>query len=595
MGPISHISSNNVAQSLLRLADAKACLEHDHCLTLSPEQWSYVLQPNLIPVFVRNGELFVLSEDLRDLMPLLKYISTKILVQADLFSGVPQDALVSPFVRIDFASDRSQLPPVFYAGCRNLMRIRNTEAVSDLLTEEITRPYFGLSRATTNSKVVLEAVDRQILRSRSVESSRASQFANSAYYMGSKKVLSSFIAEAISEVTDNDTPVVDLMCGSGAASSAFSQLWRTYASDAQSFCRTLAVVQGSGYDSTRAQSVLRLIDDHARQHISLLGPKIEDLLTFEDRMFHSDFGIETVDRYREFCNMVPIYPDAREIAGWNPAREAQMRKKDARILPYCLATTYFPNVYFGLRQCMEIDSIRYAIDQLGHDLDRTWALGALITTMSSVGLTYAGHFAQPVLRSPADVNLSNISRILERRAASVLHEFSIRFLSLADESVRTRHQVRPIPGPWRSALQEIRQLETGPVTVYLDAPYKREEYSRYYHVLETVANYTYPSSVGVARIPDKGSGERFKSEFFTRSGSGMVKAFAEVIGTVLANGWTCAWSYADSGAIAAIDAVEAVTKTNQCKVFSFATPFIHKAQGGTHQKRVTEYVIVFRP
>jgi hypothetical protein len=75
----------------------------------------------------------------------------------------------------------------------------------------------------------------------------------------------------------------------------------------------------------------------------------------------------------------------------------------------------------------------------------------------------------------------------------------------------------------------------------------------------------------------------------------MVKAFAEVIGAVLANGWTCVWSYADSGAIAAIDAVEAVTKTNQCTVFSFATPFVHKAQGGTHQKRVTEYVIVFRP
>ena len=86
--------------------------------------------------------------------------------------------------------------------------------------------------------------------------------------MGSKKVLSSFIAEAVSEVTDNDATIVDLMCGSGAASSAFSQLWRTYASDAQSFCRTLAVIQGSGYDSTRAQSVLRLINDHARSRYS---------------------------------------------------------------------------------------------------------------------------------------------------------------------------------------------------------------------------------------------------------------------------------------------------------------------------------------
>jgi adenine-specific DNA-methyltransferase len=563
MDLISHISNNSVAQSVLSLADAKSFLQEDCGIALSPEQWNYILQPYLIPVFARDGQAFLLSEDLRELIPLLRYISTKRIVQADLFSGVPQDVLVAPCVRVDVGSDRSQLPPVFYAGCRNLMRIGCTASTTELLAQEVTQPYFGLSRVTTDRGIVLEAVDRQILRSRQLDSSRASQFANSAYYMGSKKVLAPFIVEAISESTDPDSTVVDLMCGSGAASGAFSQFWQTYASDAQTFCRALAVIQGAGYNSARAQAVLHQINDHARRNIDLLGPEIEQLLNCEDRIFHSDFGLETVDQYRHFCSMVPIYPDTQVAAGWNPTHEVQKRRNDARTLPYCLATAYFPNVYFGLRQCMEIDSIRYAIDQLEDELDKTWALGALITTMSTLGLTYAGHFAQPVLRSPADVTPSNVARILERRAASVLHEFSIRLLSLADESQRTRHPVRTVAGPWRNALQEVQTLVTGPVTVYVDAPYKRDEYSRYYHVLETVTNYMYPSSVGAARIPEKTSGERFKSEFFTRNRSSMVTAFVDVVKAALSNGWSCAWSYADTGAIAVVDAIDAVTKTYQ--------------------------------
>jgi hypothetical protein len=248
----------------------------------------------------------------------------------------------------------------------------------------------------------------------------------------------------------------------------------------------------------------------------------------------------------------------------------------------------------GVRQAVEIDSLRYAIDQAVEEVDRSWALGALITTISSVALTYAGHFAQPVIARADDITERKLPRIVERRAISVLHEFAIRLLSLAEESERTTYPVRIVPGPWRNALDSIPRELQGQLTVYLDAPYTRDEYSRYYHVLETVAQYRYPSSIGPARIPSKSLGDRFRSEFFTRTTDLLGKIYADIIVEVLDRGWKCAWSYSDGGAVTPASVICDVTQRRAVRIQSFSTPYVYKAQGGKRPKMVTEYLVIFQ-
>ena len=312
----------------------------------------------------------------------------------------------------------------------------------------------------------------------------------------------------------------------------------------------------------------------------------------EDQLFHGNLDEGAVQRYREFIERWPTYPGGRSTASWNPAAEVAKRQREARVRPYCLFAAYYANVYFGLRQTVEIDGLRYAIQGLPRREDRAWALGALIASVSALGNTFGGHFAQPVRR---EVNLKSMGSLVEQRAASITHEFCARYLSLASESEATTHPVRTVQGPWQGALDSVQQIITAgqEITVYVDAPYTREEYSRYYHPLETLVSYQYPDSVGIGRVPSKTRGRRFQSEFFTRNSDRLIKALSSVISSVLERGWTCAWSYSDHGDVSIPLVVQEVQRRTSCTVRSYAAPYRHNALGARRAKLVTEHLVIY--
>jgi hypothetical protein len=587
------MSSRSLITPVVTLEDAGAWL-NTHGIKLTTEQWGYILQPWQVPAYCRNGQCAFFLDDLRTIRHVIDYVCKHPPApEGSLFGGISHHSVVAPTFTIDIGSDPAQVPPTFYAGCNNLLRTAPTPSLFE--GDDCTESYFGLTRITTPDLSIIRAVAEQLKRAEVLRSSSAGQFANSAYYMGSKRALAPFLVEAISSVASSNTHIVDLMCGSGSAAGAFSHFWPTFASDAQHFCRALAVVQGGGFTRRRADHLLNFVIDRARHNIELLTHFVGDLVEAEDSILHDQFDDNTLSRYRDFTRRVPLYPSDATSEFWAPSVEVAARKRMPSKQPYLLCTAYFANIYFGIRQCVEIDSLRYAIDQIADDYDRAWALGALVITMSAVGLSYAGHFAQPLLRSAEDITSASLCRVLELRAVSVLHEFTIRLLSLAEESERTQFTVQPLPGPWRAALAAVATHELTDVVVYVDAPYKRDEYSRYYHVLETIANYSYPSSVGPARIPEKRSGERFKSEFATRSNKAMKEAHVKVLSQVLKNGWRAVWSYSDAGAVNPLEVAEDVCNLHRCSVRSFATPYFYKGQGGRQQKSVTEYALIFSP
>ncbi len=549
---------------------------------------------SLLPVFRQpgNGGL-VLRTDLDDSRDAIRHLTEA--VPRDLFGNQPCSVMIGPTTRVDFAFGQAAPDPVYYAGLRNVLRLIRGGVTHD--TPRTDLDYFGGASIRTSSAAVVHEVRQQLARAAAVETSHAGQFAHSAYYMGSKRALSAFIVEAIGSTFSDDGIVVDLMCGSGAASGAFSRLWRTIASDAQEFCRVLATVQGGGYRRTDAEAILDNVLQLARQHARTLQRPLADALTVEEAIFHGDLDRDTLLRYRGFLDRWPTYPGGRPTSGWDPVVEVQRRQRDARSRPYCLFTAYYANVYFGLRQAVEIDGLRYAIDQLDDTQDRIWAMGALIASVSALGTTFGGHFAQPPIRRPDNLNMRNLGRLIEGRAASITHEFCARYLSLASESEGATYPVETVSGPWEVALDAIQEIVCSrqEVTVYVDAPYTREEYSRYYHLLETLVKYQYPDSVGIGRVPSKQRGGRFRSEFFTRSSDRLVDALCSVIVSILRRGWTCAWSYCDGGGAGIPRVIEEVSRRSPCDVRSYAAPYQHKALGARSAKAVTEYLVVVRP
>lgn len=556
----------------------------------------------LLPVFSSGLESGVLLDDLMSLRSVLLHSDFHLPTIAGdgvFWRDIPLVLKLSPITEIDLIGRLSDIEPTFFSAVRNLSSA--STSAEDLRGEVIDQralSYFPPTLLKTSSRKILGLAERQLARVEHVNSVDTSHFANSAYYMGSKRGLRGYLVEGISSVLPDSGVVIDLMCGSGAASSAFSRLWRTYASDLQTFCQNLAVVQGGGFSVAAAQELLDKVLPFARQNAAALQNLLSEPLAAEDELFHSDVNQDLLEEYQSFVARFPTYPAGGNWNDWCPVSEVEKRKEDPRHFPYCLFSCYFANTYFGLRQSVEIDSLRAGIEQLDGELTRRWALGALVAAMSALGTTYGGHFAQPKFKEPGNYTLDNLSSVLELRSYSIMHEFTVRLIKLSEASEKSAHPINIVNGPWKKALTSLDEIlkDSGiPVLVYLDAPYKRDEYSRYYHVLETVVRYSYPSSTGIGRVPEKGTDDRPASEFFTRVNTRMNSSFVEVIGAILDRGWTCAWSYSDNGDAQIVQVIAELRSRSNFTARSYAAPYEHKSQGGVKKKLVTEYLILLTP
>jgi adenine-specific DNA-methyltransferase len=271
-------------------------------------------------------------------------------------------------------------------------------------------------------------------------------------------------------------------------------------------------------------------------------------------------------------------------------------KQDGNALPNILFSAYYANLFFGVRQAAEIDCLKKAIDAIQSQDQREWALGALVCATSSCAYNYGGHFAQPKLdpHSPAKF-AAQFSEMNAARAMSVFHEFHVRLTSLASESESTRYPVELVEGPWENALDQVEiTLAEKPVCVYIDPPYTRDEYSRYYHVLETLIHYHYPEVSGKASIPKRGDLSRFASAFLSANPTLASRTIQSVITSCLARGWSCLWSYSDSGLVNVASVLQDLAPLAG-SIELYTSSHTYKGQGGREQKNVVEIACLITP
>jgi adenine-specific DNA-methyltransferase len=443
-------------------------------------------------------------------------------------------------------------------------------------------------RAYTLDVSVAERAVRSRQRHQQLAASRAGLFARSANYMGSKTALAGQLLDIIDTVEPNEATLVDLMCGSGAMAGAFSRHYRTVASDAQSFCRLLGLVQGGGMTRGHAASIAERVMQGARKRYESLPDEQLKRIEEEHLLLNSELSSSAQDSIiAGFQNRVSVWE--QEDLGSEEAVTNAWRC--GRLLSHL-----YSGLYFGDRQAAELDCLRQAIDDLSEERDRRWALGALVCAASTCAHTYGGHFAQPKLDITADgVRRGDLAEALKQRSLSVAHEFFVRLTSLAEESEHVKYPVEVIAGPWEAALRELARSRRGtPVCVYVDPPYTRDEYSRYYHVLEAIVRYQPQSVSGKGRLPRRGSPGRFASPFSGRRPELIEREIAKVLQACLTEGWTCLWSYSNTGT-ASIRGTLGHLEGVASSIDIFKMPHVYKAQGKRNAKQVLEYAIHLRP
>jgi len=402
---------------------------------------------------------------------------------------------------------------------------------------------------------------------------------------GSKARLSRFLIAAIRQELPPDAHVCDLMSGTGVISRQLATYYYTHANDASPFAAALSRSQVVGIDAQRTEELVALLavpfHENLTQIMTILGPALQR----EEEYLHGGLSAERLEEYREFAMGC-----TRFVPGWNPEHQSRVwdssldtpirrglssivlrGRAGENVTPAVLATAYWGNCYFGLRQAAEVDSLCLAIQRVCSGSERDLLSAVLLAAADACAS--GPHYAQP----PSLRAREAVASVLERRARSVFAEFQQRLWFASRRRFVDPSHLYITNLPWDAGLAEFVAMTNGAHMrgIYVDPPYSRLQYSRFYHVFDTLLRYDYPQCVGKGRTSEVQ--KRFSSPFDSREGSAS-EEFRRLFEAIAQTGATVFASYAAGQTVPLLRLLDIARAANR-SVSVHACPVRHHSQG----------------
>jgi len=278
-------------------------------------------------------------------------------------------------------------------------------------------------------------------------------------FMGSKRGM---LQNGLGQLLDNKVVkakrFIDLFTGSGAVASFVSQRLAVpvVAFDLQLFCVTLAqsvIERVAPLDSTPIWSAWNLRAEKVLKDSRRLRSATRPL------PHSSKFTQSFVSDMREACASVKNFPITRAYSGY----------------------------YFSQAQGLWLDGLRRTLPV--NEEERTVALAALIQAASGCAAS-PGHTAQPLQPTRSAKKF-----IYEAWSRDIVLKTKINFESLCKQHALCKG--RGVVRDANNAIEEINENDL----VFIDPPYTAVHYSRFYHVLETIAHGECNDVSGAGRYP----------------------------------------------------------------------------------------------
>lgn len=309
------------------------------------------------------------------------------------------------------------------------------------------------------------------------------------HYLGSKLRLAEQIDLRIQELVGVSGRAIDLFAGSGTISGVLGRTRPVTSVDIQEYSRVIC----SGILASDRPSVGSGADVVEAARSSSINVELtwaaEPLIAYERLCMRKS----TIDP-GDLVGLLDLFPiinnehadrSAIKSAGQKAFSETLKRLEACTHLkgPQSVVTRYFGGVFFSVEQAVQLDSLLNVAHQslAWGDVIVAAALGAA----SQVANTVGKQFAQPLRLCSRDGKIKRhlVKKVIADRTLSVFSEFSRQIDSYASLPVNDhRHEV------YREDFASFLDQYQSPVSViYADPPYTRDHYSRYYHVLETMA------------------------------------------------------------------------------------------------------------
>ena len=362
-------------------------------------------------------------------------------------------------------------------------------------------------------------------------------------YLGSKLRLLDFIEENVRKVTPDDAGVCDLFAGSGCVSYKLSRLFPVVACDIQHYSKVIcdALIQ----PSTLTEEAIKAFMSAIKNSKSLLRDAFIPLIELEEVAIRNEKlelltdivehgSLEVYNLEKTESKIAPVQDQVNE-----KLRKAGLLGKES------LISRYYGGVYFSYCQAVQIDVIMDAIRHYPNTADKNVLLAALLSTTSDIACTVGKHFAQPI---KARDSKGKIKKLVYNKAikdktvdvTALFEEWLNKYVSLPKGKCNNMI----LQGDYMACLKK---LPDNVRTVYADPPYTRDHYSRFYHVLETMALDDVPeiSTVKIHGSTHVSNGiyrkDRHQSPFCIRSKA--PNAFEEMFKVISATGRNLLLSY----------------------------------------------------
>jgi len=213
-----------------------------------------------------------------------------------------------------------------------------------------------------------------------------------------------------------------------------------------------------------------------------------------------------------------------------------------------LLASIYAGSYFGVLQALVLDELRQNVESahsLGHLTDWQFAaaLTAIMSAASAAAHSAGKHFAQPLNAGSSRNERFLTGRLLQDRRIDIAQEFEAACNAIDEQAMPFDGGHKAWCGPAESFVAKHDSADL----YYLDPPYTAQQYSRFYHVLETICNYEYPKlfyngAVTTGLYPTN----RYKSAFSSKRKT--PPAFKTIIDKASNSGAALAISYSQSAA-----------------------------------------------
>lgn len=408
-------------------------------------------------------------------------------------------------------------------------------------------------------------------------------------YMGSKTRIISHICEPIIK-NSNISTVVDLFAGTGSVGYALKSHKNVVSNDIEhySYIINQAILNGCSL-SVADEAVFWSEVENQYFNLQSILPIA---LAAEKALLHKDVDYK---QYQKFCENTPsvFSPKTNDICMnelLGLVKQVTPGETPAITVP-CLFLTYYANAYFGIAQCCQIDAIRSAVETLQNNSAKNVLLTVLMSVMSASASTTT-HFAQYLKVK----NKSTCLNLIAKRNISIIDECKTllqqyRQAGLCENATKAHSPCFNLD--FADCLDAI-ELD-GSVLVYADPPYFKEHYSRYYHVLNTLCLYDYPSMAVNPQTHELSIG-RYRENRTVSDFGKKAKALGAFNNLITKCSQAGAWlmiSYSDNSIVDIASLQELAEE--KYDVLIKKVELSHSNQGRSSTSKVDEYIFVCRP